>query len=128
MSKFDWFLWISNSTLFTACADQLLYRLSLIKWCSTCVKQNTAKDCNRCLFIVCKIDIIWSSRNTRGFINHKFKQGLIFWAWNIYFTFFLSVVNCTFYKSNIKSACILLLCQVRVRSSPQEVFCKNRRS
>ena len=28
---------------------------------------------------------------------------------NIYFTFFLSVVDCTFYKSTIKSNCILLL-------------------
>ena len=40
------------------------------------------------------------------------------------FTFFLPVVDCTFYKSNIKSNCILLLCHVRVRSSHQEVFCK----
>ena len=43
---------------------------------------------------------------------------------NIYFTFFLSVVDCTFYKSTIKSNCILLLCHVRVRSSRQELFCK----
>ena len=42
VSKFCWFLWISHSTLFTACADQLLYSLSLIKWCSACAKQNTA--------------------------------------------------------------------------------------
>ena len=42
LSKLDWFLWISHSTLFTACTDQLLYSLSLIKWCSACVKQNTA--------------------------------------------------------------------------------------
>ena len=45
-------------------------------------------------------------------------------VWNIYFTFLLSVVDCTFYKSNIKSHCILLLCQVQVRSSRQEMFCK----
>ena len=36
---------------------------------------------------------------------------------NIYLTFFLSVVDRTFYKSTIKSNCILLLCHVRVRSS-----------
>ena len=36
---------------------------------------------------------------------------------NIYFTFFLSVVACTFYKSTIKSNCILLSSHVRVRSS-----------
>ena len=28
--------------MLTACADQLLCNLSLIKLCSTCVKQNTA--------------------------------------------------------------------------------------
>ena len=43
---------------------------------------------------------------------------------NIFFTFFLSVVDCTFYRSIIKSNCILLLCHVPVRSSRQELFCK----
>ena len=43
---------------------------------------------------------------------------------NIFFTFFLSVEDCTFYKSAIKSNCILLLCHVRVKSSRQELFCK----
>ena len=34
---------ISHSEkLLTACSDQLLYNLSLIKLCSACVKQNTA--------------------------------------------------------------------------------------
>ena len=31
-----------------------------------------------------------------------------FLVWNIYFTFFLSVVNCTFYNNTIESNCILL--------------------
>ena len=31
-----------SKVLLTACAYQLLYNLSLIKLCSTCVKQNTA--------------------------------------------------------------------------------------
>ena len=43
---------------------------------------------------------------------------------NIYFTFFLSVVNYACYKSTIKSNCILLLCHVRVRSSRHELFWK----
>ena len=43
---------------------------------------------------------------------------------NIFFTFFLSVVDCTFYRSNIKSNCLLLLSHVRVRSSRQELLCK----
>ena len=30
----------------------------------------------------------------------------------VYFIFFLSVVDCTFYKIAIKSNCILLLCNV----------------
>ena len=34
------------------------------------------------------------------------------------------MVDSTFYKSTIKSNCILLSCHVRVRSSRQEVFCK----
>ena len=42
----------------------------------------------------------------------------------IYFTFFLSVVDYTFYKSAIKSNCISLLCHVRVRSSRHGLFCK----
>ena len=55
----------------------------------------------------------------------NFKQVIKpFLVWNIYFTFFLSVVDCTFYKSNIRSNCKLLLCHVRVRSSRQELFCK----
>ena len=52
MSKFDWFLWIWHSTLFTACADQLLYSLSLRG------KQNTAvKTIIDAYLIVSKIDI-----------------------------------------------------------------------
>ena len=43
---------------------------------------------------------------------------------NIYFTFFLSVVDYTFYKSTIRSNCILSLCHVRIRNSRQELFCK----
>ena len=34
------------------------------------------------------------------------------------------MVDCTFYKSTIKSNCVLLSCHVRVRSSRQELFCK----
>ena len=35
----------------------------------------------------------------------------------------MSVVDCTFYKSTIKSNCIILSCHVHIRSSHQEVFC-----
>ena len=81
------------------------------------ILKHSSKYSNRCLFIVSKLDIIWSSWKTREL---NFKQVFSFLVWNIYFTFFLSVVDWTFYKSN----CILLLCHVRVRSSRQEVFCK----
>ena len=37
-----------------------------------------------------------------------------FLVWNIYFTFFLPVVDCTFYKITIKSNCMLLSRHVRV--------------
>ena len=124
MSKFDWFLWISHSTLFTACADQLLYSLSLIKCCLACAKQSTAVQT---AIDACSLLQKWTfsdlvaKRASSLIIN--FKQAIKpFLVWNIYFIF--SVVNCTFYKSNIKSNCILLLCHVRVRSSRQKVFCK----
>ena len=47
-----------------------------------------------------------------------------FLVWNIYFTFFWLLVDCSFYKGAIKSNCILLLCHVRFRSSRPELFCK----
>ena len=61
-----------------------------------CKTKHNSKDCNQCLFVASKI------------------------VWNIYFTFFLSVIDCTFYKGTIKSNCIILLCYVCVRSSHQE--------
>ena len=86
--------------------------------------KHSSKDCNRCLSIASKIDILWSSRKTREFIIN-FKQVIkSFLVWSIYFAFSLSVVHCTLYKSNIKSDCKLLLCHLPVRSSGQEVFCK----
>ena len=50
------------------------------------------------------------------------KQVFSFLVWNIYFTFFLSVVDCTFNKSNIKSNYIIIM-SLRLKSSRQEVFC-----
>ena len=85
-----------------------------------CKTKHSSRDCNRSLFIVGKIDILWSSS-----LIINFEQVIEpFLVLNIYFTFFLSVVDCTFYKSTIKSNCILLLCHVRVRSSRQDLFCK----
>ena len=81
-----------------------------------CKTKHSSKGYNRCLFIVSKVDI---RKRASSLIIH-FKQVVSFLVWNIYFTFFLSVVDWTFYKSN----CILLLCDLRVRSSRQEVLSK----
>ena len=91
-----------------------------------CKTKYSSKDCNRCFFIVTKIDILCSSWRTREFINHYFEQvKKLFLVWNIYFTFFSRAVDCTFYKSTIKSNCVLLvLCHLRIRSSRLDVFCK----
>ena len=126
MSKFDWFLWISHSTLFTVCADQLLFSLSLIKWCSACVKENTAV---KTAIDVCSLlakqtfSVLFGEPPSSLIIN--FEQVIeSFSVLNIFSNFFLSMVDCTFYKSTVKSNCILLLCHVRLRSSRQELFCK----
>ena len=83
-----------------------------------CKTKYSSKDRNRCLFSVSKIGILWYRLRTCEQVKEPFL------VLNIYFTFFLSVVDCTFSKSTIKSNCILLLCHVRVRSSHQELFCK----
>ena len=56
MRKFDWLLefHIAHSKiLLAACADQLLYNLSLIKLCSTCAKQNASvkTESDACLLL-----------------------------------------------------------------------------
>ena len=81
-----------------------------------CKTKHSSKDYNRCLLIVSKVDI----RKRANSLIINFKQVVSFLVWNIYFTFFLSVVDWTFCKSN----CKLLSCHVRKRSSRQEVFCK----
>ena len=56
-----------SEILSTACSDQLLYNLSLIKLCSACVKQNTAVKtaADACLLL-----IPWSSPRRPEFTNH----------------------------------------------------------
>ena len=46
--QFDWFLLALSEILLTACADQLLYNLSLIKLCSACAKQNATVKTVHC--------------------------------------------------------------------------------
>ena len=90
-----------------------------------CKTKHSSKDCDRCLLIVSKIDILWSSWRRREFINHNFKQviepSLVL---NIISLFWLLVDWLHFLQEYFKSNCILLLCHVPVRSSCQELFCR----
>ena len=70
-----WAIWLVSlnftahaEILLRACADQLLYNLSLIRLCSACIKQSS-EDCKQCLFVVSKIKIIWSGRTRPEFVN-----------------------------------------------------------
>ena len=101
MGKFDWFIWISQSTLFTTCADQLLCCLSLIKWCSAFVKQNAAvKTAIDAFSLLAKPTFSNLVRERVRYLIINVEQVVKpFLTWNIYFPFFLSVADCTFYKS-----------------------------
>ena len=105
-----------SDILLTACADQLLYNLSLIKSCLACVKQNTAvKTAIDACSLLGKRTFSDLVRQRPSSLIINFDQVIKpFLVWNIYFTFFLPVVDFTFYKSTIKSNCILLSCHVRV--------------
>ena len=90
-----------------------------------CKTKYSCKDCNRCLFIVSKINILCSSGRTCELINRLLWTSYkTFISLKYLFHFFLPVFDCTFYKSAIKSNCVLLLCHQHVRSSRQEEFCK----
>ena len=85
-----------------------------------CKTKHSSKDCNRLQQTFS--DLVGEPASS---LIINFEQVIeLFLVLNIYLTFFLLVVDCTFYKSTIKSNCILLLCHVRVRSSRQQLFCK----
>ena len=71
-----------------------------------CKTKRSSKDCNRCLFNV-------AGERVSSFIINFEQVIKPFLVWNIYFIFLLSVVDCTFYKNNIESNCILLLSQYK---------------
>ena len=124
MIKFDWFLWISHSTLFTACADQLLHNLILIMYSMCKTKQAVKTAIDACsLLTKYTFSNLVGKRAISLIINFQqvIKPILV---WHICFTSFWSVVDRTFYESTIKNNCILLLCHALVRSSRQEVFRK----
>ena len=83
-----------------------------------CKTKHSSRDCNRSLFIVGKIDILWSSS-----LIINFEQVIEpFLVLNIYFTFFLSVVDCTFYKSTINSKYIIIMSRTRQKQSSGAVL------
>ena len=98
--EFDWLALFHKalSKILTACTDQLLDDLSLIKLFGMCETKRSSK-CKRCLFIISKIDFIWSSQRPSSLIINfeQFIKSLL--VWNIDFTFFLPVVDCTFLLS-----------------------------
>ena len=87
-----------SKILSTACADQLLYNLYLIKLCSTCAKQNAGVNTSDACSLLAKwtlSDLVGQHPssliiNFEHFVNS-------FLIWNIYFTLFLPSDDCTFY-------------------------------
>ena len=68
-----------------------------------CKTKRSSKDCNRCFSIVSKIDISDLARGLASSLIINFEQVIEpFLVLNICFTFFLSVVDCTFYKSILR--------------------------
>ena len=89
-----------------------------------CKTKHSSKYCNRCFSLLAKYTFSDLVEEPASSLIINFEQVIEpFLVLNIFFTFFLSVVDSTFYKSTIKSNCILL-CHVRLRSSRQELFCK----
>ena len=88
------------------------------------LKKHSNKDCNRCSLLAKQtfFDLVGERASS---LIIKFEQvKKPFLLRNIYFTFLISAVNCIFYKSTIKSSCILLSCHAHVRNSREEVLCK----
>ena len=84
-----------SEIMLTACTNQLLYNLSLIKLCSACVNK-----------FVGKIDIIWSNRRTPEFINYQLWTSYkVFLSLKYLFQFFGWL---HFFIRVLKSTCILL--------------------
>ena len=108
-----------SEMLLTACSDQLLYNLSLIKLCSACVKQNTAVKTAIDVF-----SLLVGQRPSSSMIDFEqvIKPLLV---WNIYFMFFLPVVDCTFCKTTIIIMSRTLF-RVNLHSIFLELLARNR--
>ena len=77
-----------------------------------CKTKHSSRDCSRCLFIVSKI-----VGEPVSLLIINFEQVIEpFLVLNIYFTFFLSVVDCTFYKSTMLLYYVTYASEAVVRS------------
>ena len=77
--------------------DQLLYNLSLIKLCSACAKQNTALNASDACSLLGKETLSNLVGQCTSSLIINFEQVIqSFLVWNIYFTFFLPFLDCTF--------------------------------
>ena len=108
-----------SEMLLTACSDQLLYNLSLIKLCSACVKQNTAV---KTAIDVCSLLVGQRPSSLMIDFEQVIKPLLV---WNIYFMFFLPVVDCIFCKTTIIIMSSTLF-RVNLHSIFLELLARNR--
>ena len=100
-----WAIWLVSlnftvhaEILLRACADQLLYNLSLIRLCSACVKQNKAVKTasNACsLLAKQKLSDLVGKGHSSLIVNFE-QVKKTFLVLIIYLTFFLPVVECAF--------------------------------
>ena len=84
--------------LLTACADQWLYNLSLIKLYLACTKQKAAvKTTSDACSLLAKQRLSDLVEQHPSSVMINFEQAMkYFLVWNIYFTFYLPVVDYTF--------------------------------
>ena len=90
-----------SEVLLTACADQLLYNLSLIKSCSACVKQNTTvKTAGDACSLLAKYTLSDLVGQHPSLLIINFAQFISLFSYQR--------LIALFYKSTIKSNCMLL--------------------
>ena len=89
-----------SEILSTAWLDQLSYNFSLIKLYLACAKQNTSVNASDACSLLAKQTLFVLVGQSPSSVIINFEQVIkSFLVWNIYFTFFLPVVDCTFLLS-----------------------------
>ena len=94
--QFDWFAWISHSTLRNivnsfrwSITIQFNFKLIMFGMCKT----KRSSKCKQCLFTISKIDIIWSNRITSKFINYQLWASYKIFL-SLKYLFHFSLTNC----------------------------------